>query len=1073
MVERVKGGVKLFIGRLPTEATQQTLQDCFADYGTVLEVFLIDSARSTTGARCAFVRIDSLEHAERAIREMHEQRVLVPERAELGPIQVAFAKGEAQRFGLDPEREQLPARWQIPVKPDAHHIINPGAPVDPDSLSKEALVSLIKEGQRTGGQPFKQQWWGYCDSGKGGVHDYDPKRHSRASLRQFFIAAQQGEWGAKPWFRRAINWALMGGRTGSRPRGMRGLRRRRRRHGGSSSRSTSSSYSSSGSSKTSATSSSTRRKRSLRRNAAAMRRDAAAAAVANMATSAAPAGLAPPPFGKPLGPFGPGQAPPPGPPGAATPPGLASGRPMVSPLTGLSSVAGRPPAPSLGELLRGAQPPPPEGPPPPEPEPRGAAAASSKARLLAPASERDPELESFLAKHRITPATSFLMLRLRRDQARLVMASVSEALQRSEINGLPPSDKDAEEAALSRLKCLGVRTATAGGGSWTSTERTASPVPSRGPTRDAASENGIAGGIDSFGEDGSSPVPERRLGAAGDAAPTPDSSARGGLGGISSTLAGLPSLDGLLGTSLTSSLPKVGSEAEEEDAEFTGDAPVASAESPSRPSPPLAVVGAESRPANTAAEMARAISERTVGRGVAGGAWVFVKNLDKGTGERELRDLFGKHGTVAEVEIPRDKETGLGKGFAFVTLARAEDADRCIRALHFTKPWGRALIVERLRGPGETPEVPQASKAVSEKGGATTTDQNGTEKKEETRRRKKPTGLRKKTPKPQGGSGSSGSSSGTESTSSGSGLSSGWSRYTVGSKGRRQHARKQQKVSKRDRHRMDSRSSSYSSYEEDWSECTSRSRGPPGMGNMAMLMEGMPPMVDQNGMPLMPPPFSVPGLGVPMMPAPWSVPPWAMPPPVLDDNGFPIFDRDEAERQLRHAERQATRRDRDDRRGGDDVWEDHPARLAQRRRSRSRPSRSPSRIPQRERSNSSSRGSRGRRRGSSSRSHGPRRRGGGSGPSGGHCGPCGMGLVPPFTAPPWFLPPPGMPPGVGPLPQQPPVAIRSPGDAPADSGRKRSKSRHRSKNEDVQNVESDDSDVDMVRMEKDIDFADI
>jgi len=191
MVERVKGGVKLFVGRLPMEATQQTLQECFADYGTVLEVFLIDSARATTGARCAFVRIDSLEHAERAIREMHEQRVLVHERTELGPIQVAFAKGEAQRFGLDPEREQLPARWQIPVKPDAHHIINPGGPVDPDSLSKEALVSLIKEGQRTGGQPFKQQWWGYCDSGKGGVHDYDPKRHSRASLRQFFIAAQR------------------------------------------------------------------------------------------------------------------------------------------------------------------------------------------------------------------------------------------------------------------------------------------------------------------------------------------------------------------------------------------------------------------------------------------------------------------------------------------------------------------------------------------------------------------------------------------------------------------------------------------------------------------------------------------------------------------------------------------------------------------------------------------------------------------------------------------------------------------------------------------------------------------
>jgi len=45
MVERVKGGVKLFIGRLPTEATQQMLRDAMNEYGEVLEVFLIDSSR--------------------------------------------------------------------------------------------------------------------------------------------------------------------------------------------------------------------------------------------------------------------------------------------------------------------------------------------------------------------------------------------------------------------------------------------------------------------------------------------------------------------------------------------------------------------------------------------------------------------------------------------------------------------------------------------------------------------------------------------------------------------------------------------------------------------------------------------------------------------------------------------------------------------------------------------------------------------------------------------------------------------------------------------------------------------
>lgn len=82
--------------------------------------------------------------------------------------QVAFAKGEAVRMGLDASKEQLPARWQVPITAGAPHAPQP---VEPESLSKSALVELIKEGQKSGGQPFKQHWLSYCDRHVGGLSE--------------------------------------------------------------------------------------------------------------------------------------------------------------------------------------------------------------------------------------------------------------------------------------------------------------------------------------------------------------------------------------------------------------------------------------------------------------------------------------------------------------------------------------------------------------------------------------------------------------------------------------------------------------------------------------------------------------------------------------------------------------------------------------------------------------------------------------------------------------------------------------------------------------------------------------
>merc|ERR1740138_1757348 len=107
-IEREKGGVKLFVGRLPREVNQRQLRECFEEFGEVLEVFIIAS-QAQSGVGCAFVRMASIEAAEQAIGDLHEQRVLIPEQRELGPMQVAFAKGEAVRLGIDEKEEILPS----------------------------------------------------------------------------------------------------------------------------------------------------------------------------------------------------------------------------------------------------------------------------------------------------------------------------------------------------------------------------------------------------------------------------------------------------------------------------------------------------------------------------------------------------------------------------------------------------------------------------------------------------------------------------------------------------------------------------------------------------------------------------------------------------------------------------------------------------------------------------------------------------------------------------------------------------------------------------------------------------
>jgi RNA recognition motif-containing protein len=57
---------------------------------------------------------------------------------------------------------------------------------------------------------------------------------------------------------------------------------------------------------------------------------------------------------------------------------------------------------------------------------------------------------------------------------------------------------------------------------------------------------------------------------------------------------------------------------------------------------------------------------------------LYVGNMAKSTTEDELRTLFAQAGNVSAVEVIKDRDTGLSKGFAFVTMNEQADADKAI-----------------------------------------------------------------------------------------------------------------------------------------------------------------------------------------------------------------------------------------------------------------------------------------------------------------------------------------------------------------------------------------------------------
>ena len=61
---------------------------------------------------------------------------------------------------------------------------------------------------------------------------------------------------------------------------------------------------------------------------------------------------------------------------------------------------------------------------------------------------------------------------------------------------------------------------------------------------------------------------------------------------------------------------------------------------------------------------------------------VFVGNLSADASEEQLKEIFGVVGTVKNVRILVDKETGRPKGFGFIEYTNIDSVNAAIRLLN-------------------------------------------------------------------------------------------------------------------------------------------------------------------------------------------------------------------------------------------------------------------------------------------------------------------------------------------------------------------------------------------------------
>jgi len=76
---------------------------------------------------------------------------------------------------------------------------------------------------------------------------------------------------------------------------------------------------------------------------------------------------------------------------------------------------------------------------------------------------------------------------------------------------------------------------------------------------------------------------------------------------------------------------------------------------------------------------------------------IYVGNISFDATGADLESLFAEYGTVTDVHMVTDRETGRPRGFAFVTMGSPEEMEGAIGSLNGQQWMGRNLTVNEAR----------------------------------------------------------------------------------------------------------------------------------------------------------------------------------------------------------------------------------------------------------------------------------------------------------------------------------------------------------------------------------------
>ncbi len=79
------------------------------------------------------------------------------------------------------------------------------------------------------------------------------------------------------------------------------------------------------------------------------------------------------------------------------------------------------------------------------------------------------------------------------------------------------------------------------------------------------------------------------------------------------------------------------------------------------------------------------------------GKKLFVGNLSYSTTSDDLRELFSQAGTCESATVITDRATGRSRGFGFVEMSSAAEAERATQELNGRELQGRKLTVSEAR----------------------------------------------------------------------------------------------------------------------------------------------------------------------------------------------------------------------------------------------------------------------------------------------------------------------------------------------------------------------------------------